>query len=50
MGKDNQAKTLKELVAEIIKTKPENIGEMDLFLYDPASAQRLIHVNKNPYS
>ncbi len=40
MGKDNQAKTLKELVAEIIKTKPENIGEMDLFLYDPASAQR----------
>lgn len=41
MGKENKPKSIKELVAAALKEKTQNIGEMDLFLYDPTPARRI---------
>jgi aspartyl aminopeptidase len=40
-GKDGKFKTLKEVIADAIQEKVQNIGEMDLFLYDPTPAHRI---------
>lgn len=39
--KQNKAKTLKEIISQYTKTDAKNIGEFDLFLYDPSPAVRI---------
>jgi len=39
--KQNKAKTLKEIISQHTKIDAKNIGEFDLFLYDPSPAVRI---------